>query len=755
MVSAFRSHPARIFIPYLLAIVALLMVSCGGNEPSAQSPAQTSPAAPEPTPTAELPTFTGKPAVIYVVGPLSGENAQVGQAQAAGARVAADQLNRAGGLLGREIVVKSLNDHGEPEAALAAVNKIADAARAGEDVIGVVVHEGSDPGLEGAAQVYLNAQSGLDLLVVLPSSSALAPAAVDDQRLFRLSAPSLSQAREVAMVFQEQNLHGVVVVHTADSYGRKLADEFSKAVESLDIETIATFEIPSVTSFEILSEAVSYSETIAQINKLNPTALFFVAGPDESAVFLSELFGLEFQGSIIGSGKSLAYTVVDELGCQSEGIKFASVLPEPAAAMSPEHIAAYADLEGQTPGRYSVAGDSGVEFIVRSYLDSGVLEAGAAASHARQTATSTIIGDIAFDTSGQVLRPKIHFLQVQGRLFKESFAREVGAPAQANEESAKDSLTMLNLNFAPGKDPIVFAGLNWNSAQFANGIARVIIEAGYGYPTNSRYGASVPLFRNLESGQVHVYMEGWLPNLQVIYDNALAENQIEDIGLFFGDAVQGWFVPRYVVDGDADRGIEAAAPGLKSVSDLADHRRLFVSAERPGIGEFVDGSSGWGSYKINCTKLKTYRLDDKYAQITTGSGSALFERLSSAYENGEPVLVYMWEPTWPIARFDLVQLSEPEYAPEIWERNKGVAYPKSQIRKLVHRDLRQNAPELVEFLSKITLSPAEISQVLLAMKEQEQNPEEAAKSWLRQNEATWSSWVPGEVATKVKQTLEV
>ena len=46
------------------------------------------------------------------------------------------------------------------------------------------------------------------------------------------------------------------------------------------------------------------------------------------------------------------------------------------------------------------------------------------------------------------------------------------------------------------------------------------------------------------------------------------------------------------------------------------------------------------------------------------------------------------------------------------------------------------------------------SRVLLTMKGKDQNPEEAAWDWLRENEAVWSSWVPAEVAQKVKQALE-
>ena len=72
------------------------------------------------------------------------------------------------------------------------------------------------------------------------------------------------------------------------------------------------------------------------------------------------------------------------------------------------------------------------------------------------------------------------------------------------------------------------------------------------------------------------------------------------------------------------------------MEDLEGYASVFAGAGRPGLGRFIDGSSGWASYKIDCMKLKAYRLDDNYAQITSGSEVALFAALAEAYEKREP-----------------------------------------------------------------------------------------------------------------------
>ena len=50
---------------------------------------------------------------------------------------------------------------------------------------------------------------------------------------------------------------------------------------------------------------------------------------------------------------------------------------------------------------------------------------------------------------------------------------------------------------APTKEKreIVFGGLNWDSALVQNGVARYIVEHGYGYPTSQIEGSTLPLFR--------------------------------------------------------------------------------------------------------------------------------------------------------------------------------------------------------------------------------------------------------------------
>ena len=67
------------------------------------------------------------------------------------------------------------------------------------------------------------------------------------------------------------------------------------------------------------------------------------------------------------------------------------------------------------------------------------------------------------------------------------------------------------------KREIVFGGLDWTSALVQNGVARYIVEHGYGYPTSQIEGSTLPLFQGLRKGDIDLTMEIWLPNLSLIH----------------------------------------------------------------------------------------------------------------------------------------------------------------------------------------------------------------------------------------------
>ena len=145
------------------------------------------------------------------------------------------------------------------------------------------------------------------------------------------------------------------------------------------------------------------------------------------------------------------------------------------------------------------------------------------------------------------------------------------------------------------KPTIKVADLNWGSGHFQAEVLKIIIEEGYGYPVELIPGATIFMLQALQTGEVHIIPEIWLPNQQEAWNTAVASGNVLDMGTQtkFANWQSLFVVPTYVIEGDPERGIEPMAPDLKSVFDLEQeqYKELFQNPENPSKGGIYSGQS--------------------------------------------------------------------------------------------------------------------------------------------------------------------
>jgi len=304
-----------------------------------------------------------------------------------------------------------------------------------------------------------------------------------------------------------------------------------------------------------------------------------------------------------------------------------------------------------------------------------------------------------------------------------------------------------------GKETVVFGDLSWDSAQVNNRIAAFIITHGYGHEVDYIPGDTITILQGLSSGDVDVNMEIWVENQQDAYDAAIAAGKVLDLGNNFGDNWQGWLVPRYMIEGDASRGIQATAPDLRSVSDMPDYWELFQDPEDKTKGRFVNSIPGWECTGINSQKLATYGLDQYYTDFVVGSDAALSGSMAAAFEKGDAWFGYYWAPTWVLGKLDMYPLEEPPYDEATWNGDKGCAYPSNNVNVAVNAAFAKDNPEVVAFLDNFTTRTEQHNVVLAYMQDNGASTEEAAMFFLREYEDWWTKWVPADIATAVKAAL--
>ena len=288
---------------------------------------------------------------------------------------------------------------------------------------------------------------------------------------------------------------------------------------------------------------------------------------------------------------------------------------------------------------------------------------------------------------------------------------------------------------------VVFGDNNYDSVQVHNRIAGFILENGYGgYEARYVPGDTIPLINGISAGDVHVLMESWHENYLDVYTEEIQSGDIVNIGDNMPKAPQGWYIPRYVVEGDSSRGIDPIAPGLQSVSDLPDYWELFQDPENPDRGRILVGPPGWAATEVGQGIMDENGLNETFTAVLPGSGTALNASLVSAYQRGEPWLGYNWEPTAIVGRLDLILL-------------EGSEFPPTSVDVLVADEFVEDYPEVTAFLERYYTTLEQNNVTLAAMEDQGLDAQGAALFFLREYEDTWTEWVSAEVADRVRAAL--
>jgi glycine betaine/proline transport system substrate-binding protein len=158
-----------------------------------------------------------------------------------------------------------------------------------------------------------------------------------------------------------------------------------------------------------------------------------------------------------------------------------------------------------------------------------------------------------------------HFFKLETTMKKFACALMLGASLSSPAAFAQSNVC------SPDKT-IRFAGITWESAQFYTSMIRTLLEQGYGCKTELVNGSSAATETAVVSNDLQVWVESW--NRTDIIKKGQEMGKIRLVGdlLSGGGAIEGFFVPEYVVKGDAKRGIKAMAPDLKSVADLPKYK---------------------------------------------------------------------------------------------------------------------------------------------------------------------------------------
>lgn len=291
----------------------------------------------------------------------------------------------------------------------------------------------------------------------------------------------------------------------------------------------------------------------------------------------------------------------------------------------------------------------------------------------------------------------------------------------------------------------------WDSIKFHNAVVSFIADKGYGIKATTVSGSTPITHTALMRGDIDVNLETWTDNIATYADD-LKSGAIVELGVNFDDNKQGLYVPRYVIEGDASRGIVAIAPDLKTVSDLKNYSKVFVDEENPVKGRIYGAIPGWAVDEIMFKKFNYYGLNENYNYFRPGSEATLNASFITAYEKGLPIVGYNWEPTWVSGKLDMVLLQDAPYDEAGYKEGKTEARS-VPVTIAANKNYVSKEPEFVEFLKKYHTSSALTAEALAYIADSKASYDDAAIYFLKKHDDLIAAWLPKDKADKVREVL--
>ncbi|HQE92314.1 MAG TPA: branched-chain amino acid ABC transporter substrate-binding protein [Anaerolineae bacterium] len=345
--------------------------------------------------------------IVYVAVPLSGFQANGGQTVLGGVRLAAEEINRSGGLLGYRVVVRPLDDESDNDVAVSQVAQIQAALDKGERVIAVIGHLNSGQTL-AAMELYKD----LPLIVITPTASEQSLSQKGYTNFFRVNASDDVQAAVDARFLTEYlKATRIAVVFNNTEYGKGLAASLIKELEARGAQASARIEVEEGQR--------QYAAEVAQIQAANPDAIFY-AGYEIEAPFLRyELVKAGVTAPLLGSdGVFLAATIDDSDGT-AEGMYVSAFAPSPRYVADAKWFEAYQVVEYRNPDTYSVNGYVAMQVLAEGVRKANGFGAAQIADALRGEAVSTLLNSLRYKANGDLTDPQIWIYQVVNGEFQQ------------------------------------------------------------------------------------------------------------------------------------------------------------------------------------------------------------------------------------------------------------------------------------------------------------------------------------------------
>jgi branched-chain amino acid transport system substrate-binding protein len=337
---------------------------------------------------------------IGAAGQLTGPEAVFGSDMLNGVKLAVEEWNAKGGVLGKKIELVPGDDQAEPRQAVAVANKFT-----AEGVVGVVGHFNSSCSIP-ASEVYHKA--GIPQI----SHASTNPKLTDQgfENVFRVCGRDDQQGKAAGdFAVQKLKVKRVAVIHDKSTYGQGFAEEFKKNLGP-GVEVVA---YEGITKGE-----KDYSPVVTKIKSANPDLIFFGGIYTEGGLLVRQYKAMGGTAPFIGGDGIMSEEMLKIGGPATEGT-YATFGPDTKEVPSAKGFNENYRKKFGEPGVYSVYAYDAANILLQSIQTVGSTDGKKLIPSIRAIDYNGALGHIQFDAKGDVKDSPYVVWKVEGGKFKQ------------------------------------------------------------------------------------------------------------------------------------------------------------------------------------------------------------------------------------------------------------------------------------------------------------------------------------------------
>ncbi|MFW5881256.1 MAG: choline ABC transporter substrate-binding protein [Roseicyclus sp.] len=268
-------------------------------------------------------------------------------------------------------------------------------------------------------------------------------------------------------------------------------------------------------------------------------------------------------------------------------------------------------------------------------------------------------------------------------------------------------------------DTVTFSDVGWTDITATTAATTVLLEA-LGYEAETLV-LSVPVtYTSLAEGDVDVFLGNWMPTMEADIAPYREAGTVDTVRANLTGA-------KYTLATNA----AGAEMGIEDFSDIADAAEA-LDRQIYGIEPGNDGNR----LIMDMIEANAFGLGDAEFEVVESSEQGMLAQVERASGRDEPIVFLGWEPHPMNANFDLTYLTGGDdwFGPDL-----GGATVYTNTRA----GLAEECPNLGTFLGNLEFSLAMENEIMGAILNDGEDPEDAARAWMEANPEAVMAWLVG------------